>query len=250
MDALFLTAKSVHACACPCPSMRPKDLAYLHAPPCNSELGNLTPQTCTHVGLGVNFSAALHQLRRLADYAFLPTALPARWVIPLHVQDHALPCFPDALHAFLALYTCPRRFSAEEAKDLIQRYLTEHPDPNNENIVGYNNKKCWPRDARMRLMKHDVNLGRAVFWDMKNRLPRSLTTFEWDNSFVSVYSRDNPNLLFSMSGFEVGCRLLLNAARQPSYACFRLFWISSALRFFQHHVRRGALWPLSFCEPV
>lgn len=50
------------------------------------------------------------------------------------------------------------RFSAEEARELIQRYLTEHPDPNNENIVGYNNKKCWPRDARMRLMKHDVNL--------------------------------------------------------------------------------------------
>jgi len=33
------------------------------------------------------------------------------------------------------------RFTADEAKDLIQRYLTEHPDPNNENIVGYNNKK-------------------------------------------------------------------------------------------------------------
>lgn len=53
------------------------------------------------------------------------------------------------------------RFGADEARDLIQRYLTEHPDPNNENIVGYNNKKCWPRDARMRLMKHDVNLGRV-----------------------------------------------------------------------------------------
>jgi pre-mRNA-processing factor 8 len=52
----------------------------------------------------------------------------------------------------------------------------------------------------MRLMKHDVNLGRAVFWDIKNRLPRSI---EWDESFVSVYSKDNPNLLFSMSGFEV-----------------------------------------------
>ena len=38
---------------------------------------------------------------------------------------------------------------------------------------------------------------------MKNRLPRSLTTLEWDNSFVSVYSKDNPNLLFSMAGFEV-----------------------------------------------
>ena len=95
------------------------------------------------------------------------------------------------------------RFTAEEARDLIQRYLTEHPDPNNENVVGYNNKKCWPRDSRMRLMKHDVNLGRAVFWDIKNRLPRSITTVEWDNSFASVYSKDNPNLLFNMCSFEV-----------------------------------------------
>ena len=56
------------------------------------------------------------------------------------------------------------RFEAEDARDLIQRYqsvslrrdaarvaptasfphryLTEQPDPNNENVVGYNNKKC------------------------------------------------------------------------------------------------------------
>ena len=85
----------------------------------------------------------------------------------------------------------------------LHRYLTEQPDPNNENVVGYNNKKCWPRDQRMRLMKHDVNLGRAVFWDVQNRLPRALTTCEWENSFVSVYSKDNPNLLFNMGGFEV-----------------------------------------------
>ena len=58
----------------------------------------------------------------------------------------------------------------------------------------------------MRLMKHDVNLGRAVFWDIKNRLPRSVTTLTWDESFVSVYSKDNPNLLFNMCGFE--CRIL------------------------------------------
>eukprot|EP01111_Echinosteliopsis_oligospora_P011820 TRINITY_DN3982_c0_g1_i2.p1 TRINITY_DN3982_c0_g1~~TRINITY_DN3982_c0_g1_i2.p1 ORF type:complete len:1423 (+),score=334.26 TRINITY_DN3982_c0_g1_i2:290-4270(+) len=104
--------------------------------------------------------------------------------------------YVDKMHIFF-------RFTKDEARDLIQRYLTEHPDPNNENIVGYNNKKCWPRDCRMRLMKHDVNLGRAVFWDIKNRLPRSITTLAWETSFVSVYSRDNPNLLFAMSGFEV-----------------------------------------------
>ncbi|KAL8713287.1 MAG: hypothetical protein Q9220_002486 [cf. Caloplaca sp. 1 TL-2023] len=95
------------------------------------------------------------------------------------------------------------RFSADESRDLIQRFLTEQPDPNFENVIGYRNKKCWPRDSRMRLMRHDVNLGRAVFWDLKNRLPRSVTTIEWDDTFASVYSRDNPNLLFSMNGFEV-----------------------------------------------
>jgi pre-mRNA-processing factor 8 len=41
---------------------------------------------------------------------------------------------------------------------------------------------------------------------IQNRLPRSITTIEWENSFVSVYSKDNPNLLFDMCGFE--CRIL------------------------------------------
>ena len=55
------------------------------------------------------------------------------------------------------------------------------------------------------------------FWDIKNRLPRSVTTFEWDNSFVSVYSKDNPNLLFNMCGFEVRilpkCRMPMATSR-------------------------------------
>ena len=63
-----------------------------------------------------------------------------------------------------------------------------------------------------------VNLGRAVFWDLKNRLPRSVTTMEWDNSFVSVYSRDNPNLLFSMAGFEVRNLSILCFAEMPAAA--------------------------------
>ncbi|KTW31264.1 pre-mRNA-processing-splicing factor 8 [Pneumocystis jirovecii RU7] len=102
----------------------------------------------------------------------------------------------DKIHIFF-------RFTADEARDLIQRFLTEQPDPNNESIVGFNNKRVWPRDCRMRLMRHDVHLARAVFWDVKNHIPRSLTTIEWSDSFVGVYSKDNPNLLFSMCGFEV-----------------------------------------------
>ena len=45
-----------------------------------------------------------------------------------------------------------------------------------------------------------------MFWHIKNRLPRSVTTLQWKSSFVSVYSKDNPNLLFKMRGFE--CRIL------------------------------------------
>ncbi|OHT05186.1 Pre-mRNA-processing-splicing factor 8 [Tritrichomonas foetus] len=95
------------------------------------------------------------------------------------------------------------KFTESEARDLIKRFLSENPDPNNQNIVNYNNKKCWPRDARMRLVKHDVNLGRAVFWLMQNQVPRSIVTLDWDSTFASVYSKDNPNLLFYMCGFEV-----------------------------------------------
>ena len=74
----------------------------------------------------------------------------------LHLWSHRPHEIPVSLG--LSHTPCLCRFTADEARDLIQRYLTEHPDPNNENIVGYNNQKCWPRDARMRLMKHDVNL--------------------------------------------------------------------------------------------
>ena len=50
----------------------------------------------------------------------------------------------------------------------------------------------------MRLIKHDVNLGRALFWNVKQSLPLSLTTTEWEGTFVNVYLRDDPQLLFSI----------------------------------------------------
>ena len=148
------------------------------------------------------------------------------------------------------------RFNNEQTKDIIREFLTEHPDPNNENVVGYNNKRCWPRDARMRLMKHDVNLGRAVWWQIKNRLPRSVTTLEWDESFVSVYSKDNPNLLFDMFGFEVrilprcrtergkvtteqsGVWMLQNQATKERTATAFLRVEQKAIRTFDNRIRQ------------
>lgn len=94
-------------------------------------------------------------------------------------------------------------FDEDDTSSLINEFLSENPDPNFENAVGYNNKKCWPRDSRMRLMRQDVQLGRAIFWEIQGRVPKSLANVNWESSFVSVYSKDNPNLLFSMCGFEV-----------------------------------------------
>lgn len=91
----------------------------------------------------------------------------------------------------------------KESDDLVFQYLSENPDPNFEAISNYPNKKCWPRDKRMRLIRQDIHLGKAVFWEIEGRLPSSLVKLNWESSFLSVYSKNNPNLLFTLCGFEV-----------------------------------------------
>lgn len=95
------------------------------------------------------------------------------------------------------------RFEKEDADDLIQDFLAENPDPNFEHIVGYNNRRCWPRDSRMKLIRHDVHLGRACFWEIEGRVPASIVDLKWQDTLASVYSKDNPNLLFTMCGFDI-----------------------------------------------
>lgn len=80
--------------------------------------------------------------------------------------------------------------------------------------------------------------GRAVFWDIKNRLPRSVTTIQWENTFVSVYSKDNPNLLFNMSGYE--CRILpkVRLTKQIQFKLVRhvIFIYSAAPKMKSLHI--------------
>ncbi|KAG1721732.1 uncharacterized protein EDB91DRAFT_1088374 [Suillus paluster] len=39
--------------------------------------------------------------------------------------------------------------------------------------------------------------------NIKNSLPHSLMTIEWEDTFASVYLKDNPQLLFSICRFEI-----------------------------------------------
>ncbi|KAI6102476.1 hypothetical protein EDD17DRAFT_1776489 [Pisolithus thermaeus] len=52
------------------------------------------------------------------------------------------------------------------------------------------NKHCWPQD-------HCI----LAFWSVRHGLPRSLTTIKWEDTFISIYSREN-------GGFKV--QILLN----------------------------------------
>ena len=67
------------------------------------------------------------------------TVIPLQTRYPICLYLHYI----DKLHI-------PFRFTVDEARDLIQRYLSANPDPTNNNVIGYNNKRCWPRDCWMR----------------------------------------------------------------------------------------------------
>lgn len=99
-------------------------------------------------------------------------------------------------------------FSKKEADETRRKYLDSTKDDpelraKNASVYGFKNAKQWPRDARMRLYLNDVNLARAVVHEFSGRLPPYIGTITEENSFASVYSKDNPNLLFDMAGFSV-----------------------------------------------
>lgn len=100
------------------------------------------------------------------------------------------------------------RFSKAEADELRQRYITETADDpvvaaTHRSIHGFTNFKNWPRDCRMRLFLSDVNLARAVMWDFQSRIPQSFVNIRSESCMASVYSRENPNLLFDLAGFSI-----------------------------------------------
>ena len=52
-----------------------------------------------------------------------------------HHLIHLYSRYVDRIHVLF-------RFGAEEAHNLIQRYLSANPDSTNNIVIGYNNKRC------------------------------------------------------------------------------------------------------------
>ena len=119
-------------------------------------------------------------------------------------QAHHIKMYMRYLDKVHILY----RFSQRHASDLIAKFrpkLSGTSDLGRE-INSYKIHQHWPKDMRMRLLSHDVCLGRSTFDFVKKRIPVSLASITLENTYISVYSRDNPQLQFSMNGFEVCIR--------------------------------------------
>ncbi|KAL0246061.1 hypothetical protein GEMRC1_007277 [Eukaryota sp. GEM-RC1] len=91
-------------------------------------------------------------------------------------------------------------FSASKSRDLVTRYQTSH---DSETADTYPIRTTWPLPERMRLMRHDTTLGKALFWQLKQRVPSSMVALSWNNSFISVFSTHNPALLFEIANFDI-----------------------------------------------
>ncbi|GAU26145.1 hypothetical protein TSUD_226080 [Trifolium subterraneum] len=59
-------------------------------------------------------------------------------------------------------------------------------------MVGYNNKKCWPRDVRMRLMKHD---GSTTFTKIVNK---------WNTALIGNLKHSSGSFFFPTFGWSQG----------------------------------------------
>ena len=112
-------------------------------------------------------------------------------------QEHHIKLYLRYLDKVHIVY----RFSAQHVRDLLSRFRTETGQ--NKVEMSYNAHNCWPYDMRMRLLNHDVRLGRSTFSFLQNRLPQTLVSMSWEKTYISVYSTGNPYLHFCMNGFEL-----------------------------------------------
>lgn len=107
------------------------------------------------------------------------------------------------------------KFSQLEEDEIVRRYYKEYASGSLEEEP-YPTWTTFPIENSMRNIKRDCILGRAVWWEMASRLPPSISSLPFKDSHPSVYSKDNPNLLLSMLGFDLRIIPLHRLAESPS----------------------------------
>ncbi|KAF2323227.1 hypothetical protein GH714_034239 [Hevea brasiliensis] len=90
------------------------------------------------------------------------------------------------------------RFTHEEARDLIQRYLTEHPDPNNENMVGCGFEvRILPK---LRMTQEAFSNTRDGVWNLQNEQTKERTAVAFlrvDDEHMKVFENRVRQILMS-----------------------------------------------------
>lgn len=90
--------------------------------------------------------------------------------------------------------------SREDAEEMKEDFAASGGSED-DTLPVYPVKRCWAGDLTMRMIRRDVALGRALYDEITQRLPDVLGSVECLDA--SIYSVDNPAILFDMAGFEV-----------------------------------------------
>lgn len=111
------------------------------------------------------------------------------------VTGHPLKAYlRNADHVYLII-----RLNKSEVDGLLEDYASQLQS--DAVLPEYPIKKCWPKDKTMRLIKSDVQFGRALYEEYRRRVPDVLGNILCEDA--SVFSSDNNALHFEMAGFEV-----------------------------------------------
>ncbi|KAL0237114.1 hypothetical protein PCE1_000511 [Barthelona sp. PCE] len=94
-------------------------------------------------------------------------------------------------------------FTPQEATYLVNSFIHNSDEHTLRNLPSYQSKIIWPVDQRMMMNRVDDFLGRAVFEVFSKRVPKTIATIEFEKSFISVSSPQNPHFNFEMGGFEI-----------------------------------------------
>eukprot|EP00834_Sanchytrium_tribonematis_P005171 NODE_296_length_10502_cov_0.638374.p1 type:complete len:2225 gc:universal NODE_296_length_10502_cov_0.638374:3591-10265(+) len=122
-------------------------------------------------------------------------------------------------------------FDSDQISELLEKGMREYP-LNHEDYNSYNNKRNWAKDQRMRLLQKDVMVGKSIYFTILSRLPSSICSLNWSETFPCVYNQNNPNILFTMCGFDVrlvfeskndeGCWQIIHENQQLATAYIRV----------------------------
>ncbi|XP_075591060.1 uncharacterized protein LOC142597946 [Dermatophagoides farinae] len=95
--------------------------------------------------------------------------------------------------------------SEKDSNEIVCQYVQEKSDVFSDNKLLFDDscQLIWPESYRMRFVAEDFRLANVVYTFISARIPKYVAEICASDSFVSIYSAENPNLLLKMCNFDL-----------------------------------------------